>query len=72
MIMGMSRERLRALANEVPTRREPRRPGPLVKAIAVRSFADIPALRRASLTTGTMFCSWAREASSGTTPPKSL
>ena len=38
----------------------------------LRSAGVTPAFRSASETTGTMFCSWAREASSGTTPPKSL
>ena len=37
MTMGMSRERERALAKEVPTSNDPRSPGPLVNAIAVRS-----------------------------------
>jgi hypothetical protein len=69
MIIGIFRATPSALAKEVPTSSEPRSPGPLVKAIAVRSEGLIPALTRAWLTTGTMFCSWAREASSGTTPP---
>ena len=70
--IGMSRDRDRALAKDVPTSSEPKRPGPRVKATAVRSSGATPALRSASETTGTMFCSCAREASSGTTPPKSL
>ena len=69
MIMGMSRATPMAFANEVPTSSEPSRPGPRVNAIAVSSEALTPALESASLTTGTMLSSWARDASSGTTPP---
>lgn len=58
-----------ALAKVVPTRREPMRPGPLVKAIAEISSFWMFACRMASLTTGIMFCWWALDASSGTTPP---
>lgn len=65
----MPRERESPLAKFVPTRSEPRSPGPRVKAMASMSWAVMPARRMASLTTGTIFCSWARDASSGTTPP---
>lgn len=57
MIIGIFRATPSAFAKEVPTRSEPRSPGPLVKAIAVRSVGFIPALAKAWLTTGTMFCS---------------
>ena len=72
MTIGMSSESDSALAKEVPTRSDPSKPGPLVKAMAVSSSGFTPAFLSASETTGTMFCSWARDASSGTTPPKSL
>ena len=44
-----------ALAKETPTNRDPIKPGPLVNAIADRSFLSTPALRRAISTTGTIF-----------------
>ena len=44
------------LAKEVPTNNEPRSPGPLVKAIALSCFLSIFALRKAAVTTGTIFC----------------
>lgn len=67
----MPKPKAKPLAKEVPTRRDPKRPGPRVKAMAVRSSLVIPARRMAASTTGRMFCWWAREASSGTTPPYS-
>ena len=70
--MGMPAAMLRVFAKEVPTSSDPISPGPLVKAMAERSSTFTPALSRAWLTTGTMFCSCALDASSGTTPPKSL
>ena len=65
----MLSERARPLANDTPTNKEPIKPGPLVKAIALSCSFSTPALFKASCTTGTIFCWWAREASSGTTPP---
>jgi len=57
------------LAKEVPTSNEPINPGPRVKATALNSDLSIPARLIASATTGIIFCWWARDASSGTTPP---
>src|ERR1700744_1640232 len=45
------------------------RPGDSVKAMEFSSSSRQPASLRAASTTGTMFCIWARLASSGTTPP---
>ena len=55
--------------NDTPTSSDPTSPGPRVKAMASMSEAVSPASRRAVSTTGMMFCWWAREASSGITPP---
>ncbi len=66
---GMPRARAKAFAKEVPTSSDPSNPGPLVKATAEISLRETPARFRATSTTGMMFCWWAREASSGTTPP---
>lgn len=68
-MMGLSVASARPLVNEVPTSSEPSRPGPRVKAMASTSAIVTPAIFRASETTGRMFCWWAREASSGITPP---
>lgn len=57
------------LAKEVPMSREPSSPGPRVKATALISLTLMSACRMASETTGMIFCWWARDASSGTTPP---
>jgi hypothetical protein len=45
-------------------------PGPAVTATASMSEAAMPASARARCTVGTMASRWAREAISGTTPPK--
>jgi len=57
------------LANDTPTSSDPTSPGPRVKAMASSSSAVTPASLSAVSTTGTIFCWWAREASSGITPP---
>ena len=57
------------LANDTPTSNEPRRPGPRVKAMASTLSMVMPASLSAVSTTGIIFCWWAREASSGITPP---
>ena len=57
------------LAKETPTSSDPRSPGPRVKAMASTLSMVIPASLRAVSTTGTIFCWWARDASSGITPP---
>ena len=57
------------LANDTPTSSEPSSPGPRVKAMASISSGVSPASLSAVSTTGMMFCWWAREASSGITPP---
>ena len=51
----MLRDILNDLANEVPTKRDPNRPGPLVKAIAVISLMPMPASFIAASTVGTIF-----------------
>ena len=56
-------------ANEVPTSKDPSKPGPLVKAMLVRSLTETFASFRAAETTGTIFSWCALEANSGTTPP---
>lgn len=65
MLLAMARP----LANDVPTINEPSKPGPRVNAMASILSGVIPASRSAASTTGTIFCWWAREASSGITPP---
>ena len=52
---GILRDILNDLANEVPTKRDPNKPGPLVKAIAVKSLMPIPASSIAASTVGTIF-----------------
>ncbi len=55
--------------NDTPTMSDPSNPGPRVNAMASSLFGAIPASRSAVSTTGMMFCWWARDASSGITPP---
>ena len=62
-------EVFKAFENEVPTSNEPKSPGPRVNAIALICFFCIFACFIAASTTGMIFCWWARDASSGTTPP---
>ena len=57
------------LVNDTPTSSDPTSPGPRVKAMASIRSAATPASLSAVSTTGMMFCWWAREASSGITPP---
>ncbi|OQC33592.1 MAG: hypothetical protein BWX65_00954 [Bacteroidetes bacterium ADurb.Bin057] len=57
------------LANDVPTSKEPIRPGPRVNATALNCDLSIPERRNASETTGIIFFWCARDANSGTTPP---
>ncbi len=57
------------LAKELPTNKEPIKPGPCVKAMADNCSLEILAFFKAASITGTIFCWCAREASSGTTPP---
>src|SRR6266498_3257023 len=66
---GTSRAAATALAAAIPTRSAPTRPGPTVTATASMSFTHIPASVRAMVMSGLMFSRWAREATSGTTPP---
>ena len=68
-IKGVFKDRLSDLANDVPTSKEPKSPGPLVNAILVISEILIFAFSKAAETTGTIFSWWALDASSGTTPP---
>ena len=56
-------------AKETPTNKEPKRPGPFVKAIALISVFFILAFLIAASTTGIIFCWCALDANSGTTPP---
>ena len=66
---GLWQARARALAAEVPTRRELARPGPAVAAKASTSARRRPASARTASVTGRSLVMWLREASSGTTPP---
>ena len=59
-----------ALAAATPTSRAPASPGPLVTAIASTSWSRTPAVSQARSSVGTIASRWAREATSGTTPPK--
>ena len=59
----------KAFEKEVPTSKEPKSPGPRVKAMADNCFFSIFAVFKAVSMTGMIFCWWARDASSGTTPP---
>ena len=65
----MSCASARPLVNDTPTMSDPSNPGPRVNAMASSLFGAIPASRSAVSTTGMMFCWWARDASSGITPP---
>ena len=59
-----------ALAAATPTSRAPTRPGPAVTETASTSDSRTPARSQARSTVGTIASRWAREATSGTTPPK--
>src|SRR3954471_11944972 len=59
-----------AFAAATPTSSAPASPGPLVTAIASTSCNAIPAVAQARSTVGTIASRWARDATSGTTPPK--
>ena len=65
----MFKPKAKLFAKQVPTIKDPNKPGPRVNAMAVKSFLSIPASFMAASTTGIMFCWWALDASSGTTPP---
>jgi len=69
---GTPQAREYAFAADRPTSSEPMSPGPLVTAIAsiAGRCGSSPASSRARRTTGPMVVTWARPASSGTTPPK--
>ena len=58
------------MAADTPTRSEPTRPGPYVAATASISSSAMPACTMASAITGFSISTWARDAISGTTPPK--
>src|SRR5688572_21443675 len=60
----------RAFAAATPTSRAPASPGPLVTAIASTSCSRTPAVSQARSMVGTIASRCAREATSGTTPPK--
>ena len=66
---GTSKASATAFAAARPTRSAPTSPGPTVTATASTSPNQIPASERASVSKGLMFSRWAREATSGTTPP---
>ena len=55
-INGLSNARAIDFAKDVPTTKEPKSPGPFVKAIPSTSFNVTFALFKAASTTGTMFC----------------
>src|SRR3712207_1541086 len=67
---GLSSARAYALAAASPTSSAPVSPGPAVTATASTSEARTPASARARRTVGTIASRCAREAISGTTPPK--
>jgi RNA polymerase sporulation-specific sigma factor len=54
--IGISKEAANPLANEVPTNKEPIKPGPRVNATALNSDLSMPARLMASATTGMIFC----------------
>src|SRR5690606_24902439 len=58
-----------ALAAATPTSSAPASPGPAVTATASTSESFAPACASAASTVGVMASRWAREATSGTTPP---
>src|SRR6266540_2328019 len=58
-----------AFAAAIPTSRAPTNPGPTVTATPSRSANRHPARSSASSMSGFRVCTWAREATSGTTPP---
>ena len=58
-----------AFAAAIPTRSAPTRPGPTVTATVSRSPNPTPAATRASSISGFNASTWARAATSGTTPP---
>ena len=66
---GVPRPSASALAEATPTSSAPARPGPLVTAIASRSWSRMPAVSHARSIVGTIASRWARLATSGTTPP---
>ena len=55
-IRGICKAKARDLAKELPTKSEPIRPGPWVKAIADNCSFRIFALPSAASITGTIFC----------------
>ena len=59
-----------AFAAATPTSSAPARPGPAVTASASTSASATPAVSQARSIVGTIASRWAREATSGTTPPK--
>src|SRR5438132_4724385 len=67
---GTDSARASAFAAAIPTRSAPTSPGPTVTATPSMSLIHMPASTRASVMSGLMLSRWAREATSGTTPPK--
>src|SRR5438874_6568734 len=67
----MPRASASPFANSIPTRSDPTRPGPSVTATASIWSTVSPAVSRACWTTRGSSVMWARDASSGTTPPYS-
>ena len=65
---GQRRTAAIPLAADRPTRSEPTNPGRTATATASMPALAIPERARASSITGTIRSTWAREASSGTTP----
>ena len=55
-IKGICKPKAKDFAKEVPTNKDPIKPGPLVNAIADKSSLVIFACAIACCTTGTMFC----------------
>jgi hypothetical protein len=67
---GTPQPRASDLAVAIPTSSAPTSPGPDVTATALRSGPVTPASARACSTMEVIISTWARLASSGTTPPK--
>ena len=57
------------MAADNPMTRAPMSPGPAVTAMPSSSARSMPAVAHAACSTGTIDSRWARDATSGTTPP---
>src|ERR1019366_3889635 len=71
LTIGTPQPKARDLAVAIPTKSAPTSPGPDVTATALSARPEIPPSLRAWFTIGVISSTWARLASSGTTPPYS-